>query len=77
MSNIEMRNRFGCLDIERNRVGCDNLAIALASYFDKHVDRPEDDPIDSEVGWGVWVMAKSNEALDIIAEQAKSEIGAR
>jgi len=37
----------------------DNVAIALASYFSDHLDRPEDDE-EGEDGWGVWVIEQTN-----------------
>lgn len=36
-----------------------NVAIALASYFSDHLDRPEDDE-EGEDGWGVWVIEQTN-----------------
>ena len=51
------------------RGSCDNLAIALATYFEDHTDRPEDDEHDDELGWGVWVIKKSNEAIALIAKE--------
>lgn len=62
--------------IRRNRVADitaeggfnpDNLAVILASYFSRHMDRPEDDKDDPELNWGPWVMKKTDEALDRIA----------
>ncbi len=68
MSNLEeTRSRIGGIPVEETP-GSDNLGIALAAYFEKHLDRPKDDP-DDEHGWGVWVMQKTNAALDLIAAE--------
>lgn len=44
----------------------ENVAIALASYFSGHIDRPYDDPIDSETGWSEWCISQTNTTLDAI-----------
>jgi hypothetical protein len=71
MSKVEQRNRIGFIFVEDDGARGDNLAIALASYFSGHMDRPEDDPDDTETGWGEWVIAKTNRALDRIAEETE------
>jgi hypothetical protein len=68
MPNIELRNKIGSLPTRPSDEGGDNIAIALALYFDRHVDRPEDDLVDTELGWGTWVMEQTNAALDSIVE---------
>jgi hypothetical protein len=72
MDKIKLRNRVGCLPAIAFVPGVsdstgDNLAIALATYFSDHPDRPKDDP-PSEVSdsWGAWVIKKTDEALDRI-----------
>lgn len=67
-----MRNRLGSVLVENdNSHGIsDTLAIALCSYFEDHMDRPEDDPTDDEYGWGKWVVKKCDEALDLITAEA-------
>ena len=58
-------NRLGRASIDG--IGeSDNLSIALASYFEGHVGRPDDDPIDDETGYGEWVMEKTLSALEEI-----------
>jgi hypothetical protein len=46
----------------------DTLAIALATYFSDHRDRPNPDPED-ESGWGEWVVGKTNAALTLITKE--------
>jgi hypothetical protein len=67
-----LRNRLGGLLVEDdNSHGIpDTLAIALCSYFEDHVDRPDDDPIDDELGWGKWVVAKVEAAIDRLVAEA-------
>lgn len=65
---LKARNLLGGVYLEESG-NSDNLAIALASYFEGHCDRPSPDPIDDEIGLGEWVIKKTNEALDrIVAE---------
>lgn len=60
-----LRNEIGSLHVEGEEFGaCDNLAITLASYFERHMERPAHDPVDDELGWGEWVLKKTNAALD-------------
>lgn len=67
MDKDEYRNKIGCLDALTEDEGGDNIAIALATYFDGHFMRPENDQIDDELGWGELVIEKTNDALDRIA----------
>jgi len=59
-SRDELRNKIGCID-----AGGDNVAIALASYFEGHMGRPENDR-DDDLGWGPWVVEQTNAVLDRI-----------
>ena len=45
------------LNMEADDSG-DTLGCAIATYYESHPDRPDDDPIDDETGWGEWVMEK-------------------
>lgn len=67
-----LRNRLGGLLVEDdNSHGIpDTLAIALCTYFEDHPDRPDEDPIDDELGWGKWVAAKVDACLDRLATEA-------
>ena len=73
MNNITLRNRLGCLPATMTDVGGDNIAIALASYFEAHPNRPENDPPDTDTGsWGTWTVQQTNDALDrIVTEMQK------
>lgn len=77
MDKITLRNRIGSIPVIGDSGGCeDNIAIALASYFSGHTACPDDDPIDTELGWGAWVLEKTNDALDrIVAELVKAKEG--
>lgn len=67
MTKNEKRNYLGNIYVEDDPTS-DNLAIALASYFEKHIDRPDEDPAWEDTEWGQWVIEKTNRALDRIAE---------
>ncbi len=70
---IRRRNLVGCLNVEErsglweDSVG--NLGVVLASYFERHVDRPVNDPTDDETGFGVWALEKAYAALEMIAAE--------
>ena len=57
------------LDIEKDEVISDNLTIVLATYFSEHMERPEDDPEDTDFGWGRWVMERTEATIDYMADQ--------
>jgi hypothetical protein len=63
-------NMVGGIQVEDGDkyTGADNLAIVLASYFERHMDRPEPDP-EGENGWGEWAEAKARKAMQIIADE--------
>jgi Rad3-related DNA helicase len=63
-------NMVGGIQVEDGDkyAGADNLAIVLASYFERHMDRPEPDP-EGENGWGEWAEAKARKAMQIIADE--------
>ncbi len=50
-------------------VSTDCLAVALCSYFDDHMDKPENDPVDDEKGWGEWVCGKYEKAQENILNE--------
>lgn len=52
----------------------DNLAIAICTYWNEHMDRPEDDPIDEDYGWGKWVVEQYEATMDrIVAAVEKGQ----
>jgi len=63
----ELANKLGSTLLE-NKGFSDNLAIALCAYFERHMDRPDDDP-ETENGWGEWVENKCDEFLEILAKE--------
>lgn len=70
------RNKLGGIYIEK-ATWSDNLAIALASYFSGHLDRPDNDEDDPELGWGKWVLMKTDEALDLVLKEINENISNR
>ena len=66
--NVKLRNELGGIQLEEGP-NADNLAIALATYFDIHMDRPDPDPDTGDLGWGDWVIEKTNDALDKIVTE--------
>ena len=64
---LRRRNILGGAYLEKD-FWSDNLAIALLSYFEGHMERPEDDGV-NEYGNSEWASMKTNEALDLIATQ--------
>jgi hypothetical protein len=61
-----LRSKIGGFLLEPDtNDGGDTLAIALCSYFERHMNRPRPDP-DTENGWGQWAEEKTNAALDAL-----------
>lgn len=76
MDKIALRNRIGNLFVKPLEAGAadctgeDNLAIALATYFESHPDRPADDPPHPEhEAWGRWALERTDALLDRIVEE--------
>ena len=73
--NID-RDDIGCMEVEK--VNGDNLTIVLSSYFSDHMNRPKEDENSEDEDnfyWGDWVEKKTNEALDLIANQINKGAG--
>ena len=71
--HFRLRNLLG--SIEAGTTGShDNLAIAIATYFDGF-PKPENDEHNGELGWSQWVIDQTNATLDAIAEKAIEELG--
>lgn len=68
----DLANIIGGFDLEEGTLG-DNLAIALVSYFEGHLDCPDDDPR-TEYGWGEWASQKCDEAIELLAKQIIAHI---
>lgn len=69
----EIIHILNSLDVENGGFS-DNLSIVLATYFEEHLDRPEDDIEHPEFGWGNWTIKKTDEAFEYMAEQILERI---
>ena len=61
----DLKTKIGFISMGEG-MWADNLGIALCTYFSDHPERPEDDPEDTDSGWGEWVERKMEETLDKI-----------
>ena len=68
---LRRRNILGGAYLEKD-AWSDNLAIALLAYFDGHMEHPENDQLDENQN-SEWSVMKTNEALDLLAEQIWNE----
>lgn len=76
MDRTKLRNLIAGCHVEKDGMP-DNLAIALCSYFEDHLGRPDDDdPASDETGWGAWVSQKYEEAMDLITDEVLRAIEA-
>jgi len=66
----DFRSRLGWSDVEAN--SSDTLAVALCTYFDNHLDKPDDDQSDDDNGWHPWVSEMADKALKLITETAQA-----
>ena len=65
----KLRNKLGSMSIMSDRCATDdNLAIALATYFEDLPECPKGD-FNDELGWSQWAIDKTNNLLDRIVEQ--------
>lgn len=68
MDKFEARNRIGhAMAGNLPFHSTDNVAIALATYFEEHPHKP-DEEVDDELGWTPWVVEQVNFTLDAIAK---------
>ena len=70
-----LRNRIASVSMDIK--GCpdfmtDNLAIAICSYWEGHMDRPDDDKDDDE-GWSPWVRQQYEETMDRIVSAVEGK----
>jgi hypothetical protein len=69
-----LRSKIGGFLLEPDtNDGGDTLAIALCSYFERHMNRPRPDP-DTENGWGQWAEEKTNAALDALTKALMPQV---
>ncbi len=62
----ELKNEIGCIPaMNDGYVTDDNVAIALATYFENLSECPDGDT-NSETGWSQWAMDKTDDVLDRI-----------
>jgi hypothetical protein len=66
MTKEELRNLIANVNAG-DMASTECVGIALASYFEGHMDLPEVDEI-GEDGWSVWAIAQMNHTLDAIVE---------
>lgn len=66
MTKEELRNLIANVTAG-DMVPADCVGIALASYFEDHMDRPDDDEI-GEYGWSVWATKQTDHTLDAIVD---------
>jgi len=67
---IRKRNNLAGIPLEQDWNG-DNLICALCSYFEGHMNCP-DEEVDEETGWKPWAVQKAYEALDFIVDEVDS-----
>lgn len=67
MDRQRLRNLIGGHDCEPDVTCSDNLAIAIISYFESHMDCPDDDQ--TEDGWSQWATDKTNAVLDRLTDE--------
>jgi hypothetical protein len=66
MTKEELRNLIAKINAG-DMVPADNVGIALASYFEGHTDRPDDDEI-GEDGWSIWAVRQTSYTLDAVVD---------
>ena len=64
MTKMELRNLIANIDAG-DSVLADCVGIALVSYFEGHIDLPDDEEIGDD-GWKVWAIRQTNHTLDAI-----------
>ena len=68
----KIRNKVGSIPaIDGEACTTDNLAIALATYFESRLDCPEDDK--NEWGWSEWATEKTDSLIDRAIATARAE----
>jgi len=66
---IKVRNKIGSIPVmNTGYITDDNIALALASYFESLPECPTDD-VNDEVGWSQWAIDKTHNVLDRIAKE--------
>lgn len=66
MTKEELRNLIAGT-AAGDMVPADCVEIALASYFEGHMDLPDTDEI-GEDGWSVWAIRQTDHTLDAIVD---------
>lgn len=73
---LELANKIGGLPATDSGDPLDdNIVIALVTYFESREDKPDDSPIDDQVGWSEWAIEKANDALFRIVKYLSEAMG--
>lgn len=65
--NIKIKRAIESCTVEDDYMA-DNIAIVLCTYFENHMNRPENDPKDDDKGWSKWVISKYEKAMKLIVK---------
>lgn len=67
MTNKDVGNIIANINME-DSYWSDNIGVALLSYFERHIDCPDDDKIDEDTGYSIWAMKQTDKVLERIGQ---------